>query len=615
MDIKILDSHLREYLDTDAKPNEIAKYLSLCGPTFDRTKKNGKDWIYDIEVTTNRVDAACVVGIAKEATAILPQFGFKARIKKPAIIKYNFPKNSLPLKIVNEPKLERRLTGVVLENIANWQSPKWMIERLETAGIRSINAVVDITNYVMITLGHPCHAFDYDKIEGALIRVRESKKGEKITTLDGKSYILPGGDIVFEDGANNIIDLPGIMGLKNSVVSKETKRVLFFFDNNNPVKIRKTAMSLGIRTLAATLNEKSVDPELIPVAMSMGLKLFKDICKANVASKIYDIYPNPYKEKLVSTKIDFIEQILGVKIEKRKINSILKSLNFKPKWGKNILKVSVPSYRANDINIEEDLVEEIARIYGYHNLPSKLMRGELPQPLTDTPFKFEENIRKSLKMLGGIETLTYSLVPENWVSGKHLKLVNPLGADTQSLRISLKQSLLDALRQNSGIKNPYHLFEIANVYIPQKNNLPKERMMLSGVFANYEFRKAKGVLEALFESLNIDHEINLELINNALYYEFEIESLRQSLKTKKYNPISRYPSHYEDLTINIPEGKYVREVIQSIKHVSGLVRSVELIDIFERNFTFRIEYHSSKKTLSDKEVDKERKKIMNILKN
>lgn len=615
MDIKILDSHLREYLDTDAKPNEIAKYLSLCGPTFDRTKKIGKDWIYEIEVTTNRVDAACVMGIAKEATAILPQFGFKARIKKPAITKYVFPKNSLPLKIINEPKLERRLTGVVLENIDNWQSPKWMTERLETAGIRSINAVVDITNYVMITLGHPCHAFDYDKIEGALVRVRESKKGERITTLDGKSYTLPGGDIVFEDGAHNIIDLPGIMGLKNSVVSKETKKVLFFFDNNNPVKIRKTTMSTGIRTLAATLNEKSVDPELIPVAMSMGIKLFKDICKTNVASKIYDIYPNPYKEKLISTSIGFIEKILGVKLEKRKINSILKSLNFKPKWEKDILKVSVPSYRANDINIEEDLVEEIARIYGYHNLPGKLMDGELPQPLTDTPFKFEESIRLSLKMLGGIETLTYSLIPENWVNGKHLKLKNPLGVDTQSLRISLKQSLLDALRQNSGIKNPYHLFEIANVYIPQKNNLPKEQMMLSGVFANYEFRKAKGVLEALFESLNIDHEINLELINNALYYEFEIESLRQSLKTKKYNPISKYPSHFEDLTINVPDGKYVGEVIQSIKHASSLVRSVELIDIFERNFTFRIEYHSSKKTLSDKEVDKERKKIKKIINN
>jgi len=610
MDIRILDSHLREYLDTKASPQEIARYVSLCGPTFDRTRKLEGDYLYEIEVTTNRVDAASVVGIAREAAAILPQFGIKAKFKRPGDKKIDEPKGkNLPLKITADLKLERRLTGVVFENFENFNTPKWMKSRLEASGVRSLNAVIDITNYVMITTGHPCHAFDYDKIKGSTISVRESKKGETITTLDGKKYKLLGGDIIFEDKDKRIIDLPGIMGLENSVVSKNTKRVLLFFDNNDPVRIRRTSMGLAIRTMAATMNEKNVDPELINISLSLGAKLFTTICKASIASKVYDFYPKPYKTKRVSTSNKFITKIMGVKIEKGKINSLLTALEFNPKWDGDKLSVSIPSFRAEDINIEEDIVEEVARIYGYHNLPSELMLGKLPEPVFNTPFEFEENLRQTLKALGGAEVLTYSLVSKGLEPGTALRLKNPLGIDTEYLRTSLKPSLLEAVKTNIGLKSPYHLFEIANIYLPKKADLPEERMMLAGILTNYDFRKAKGVVEELLSSLNISLPVKIEKVGSNYYYEFEVEKLEKHVRPKTFTPIPKYPPQIEDITVTIPEGKRVGEVVQFIKQTSNLIQSIELVDVYERNFTFRISYQHPEKTLSDKEVEKIRAKI------
>ncbi len=613
MDIKILDSHLREYLDTKATPVEIAKYMSLCGPTFDRTKKFGKDYLYEIEVTSNRVDAASILGIAREAAAILPQFGIKARLRKIPNSKSQVPKKSLPLKLVSNPKLENRLTGLIFENVKNWESPEWLKERLEASGMRSLNAVVDITNYIMLTIGHPCHVFDYDKIKAHTITVRESRPGEKITSFDNKTYKLPGGDIVFENIDGRIIDLPGIIGTKNSAVSTDTKKVLLFFDNNNSNKIRRTSMSLGIRTVAATLNEKHVDPELIPQAMNLGINLFQSVCNASLASKIYDIYPKPYREKTVSIDKQFIERILGINMDKNKITNLLKSLGFSLKWTRDNLEVKVPSFRAHDINIPEDIVEEIARIYGYHNLPSQLMAGEIPKQVTNTPFKFEESIRQTLKGFGGVEVLTYSLVSLDLAGKDALKLQNPLGADTEYLRTSLKTSLFNALTENAGHDKPYHIFEIANVYSSQKNDLPKETMMLAGICVYYDYRVGKGMLEALFESLNIHYNISLEPEKSVFYYEFEVEKLRASVKPKRYLPLPKYPPQIEDITIEIPEGKYVKDIIQSAKQASKLVSSIELIDIYERKFTFRITYLHPEKNLSDKEVEKERSKITNSL--
>lgn len=640
MNLQITDSWLREYLATKAKPKDIAKYVSLCGPTFDRTTKAGKDWIYDIEVTSNRVDAMSVYGIAREIAAILPQFGVAARLERLNLAKPKTPRKSLPFKVVSNKNLVYRTIGVVVEDIKRWKSPEWMKQRLEAAGIRSLNSVVDITNYVMVEIGHPMHAFDYDKIPEATLIIRESKKGEKIVSLDNKKYSLPGGDIVFQSAKGEIIDLPGIIGTKNSVVSRNTKRVLFFVDNNDSSRIRKSSMILGIRTMAATINEKGVDRELGMQAIIRAVDLAQQVCGAKIASKIYDNYVSKTKPKSVVVNHDFIKSKLGIDIAKSQIGKILIGLGFETKWSGNILTTKVPSFRLNDVSIAEDIVEEIARIYGYHNLPSRIMEGEIPDSDYDSPFAFENKIRDLLVAAGGNEVYTYSLVPRHWVKDPYLKLKNPLGADTEYLRTSMEPSLVDAARQNKGEDDPYHLFEIANIYVAKSNALPEERMMLAGVMVGYSYRRAKGVVEMMLTRLGIEYKLLIEerigflpggrvvvksedgrigeygvLEGDNFYYEFDTGMLRQvGESVRTFIPIPKYPAQIEDITFKLPKQTRVGDVQHEVLQVKQIGK-VELRDIYKDSHTFRIWYQDVKKTLTDKEVVEIRKKVIGVVQN
>jgi phenylalanyl-tRNA synthetase beta chain len=318
LNIQILHSWLLEYLETDAPALAIGEKLALCGPSVEKVEKYGEDWLYDIEVTTNRVDMMSVYGIAREAAAILPQFGFKASLKKISLNQQSLLKvdssKTLPLTIKTEKELTNRVMAVVMDNVSVGESPEWIKTRLEASGIRSLNSIIDITNYVMTEIGHPTHVFDYDRIESHLLEFRMSRKGERITTLDDKTYTLPGGDSVIDDSTGRIIDLPGIMGTKNSVVTSKTKRIIFFIDNNNPLLMRATSMKLGIRTVAVTLNEKQVDPELAETAMLRGIELYRKICKAEVASKLYDIYPKKPSIQLIKVSNKFISDRLGIEV-------------------------------------------------------------------------------------------------------------------------------------------------------------------------------------------------------------------------------------------------------------------------------------------------------------
>lgn len=632
MDIKVLNSWLREYLDTNASNKELAKYLSLSGPTIDRTKPFGKDTFYEIEVTTNRVDAMSIYGIAREAAAILPFYGFRAKLKELPKYKKTLPQNGPELILKSNSKLTKRLMGVVIEDIKNWESPDWMVQRLESADIRSKNLVVDITNYVMLEVGHPCHVFDYDRLvsykkqkTNHKIVVRESKVGEEITAFDGKKYTLSGGDIVFDDGEGNIIDLPGIIGTKNSVVGEDTKRVLFFFDTCSASHIRKTSMELAIRTNAAVLNEKGVDPELAEVALKRGLILFEELAKARIASPIYDIYHKPYKTKNLKLKTENINNILGINIDIEDIKKILESLGFSLEISGENLEISVPSYRASDIDIPEDIVEEIARVYGYGNIKGELMIGIIPAEIYKTnKFTWEKIIRDNLIKLGGNEVLTFSLVSKEMAGENAIKVSNPLGTDTEYLRTTLKNSLLEAAKVNIGNFEKYHIFELSNVFQEIKNDLPEEKMTLGGLFIGFEYFEAKGIIESFLKSLNINYQvavvkrnkisfsnlITLEILKDKqYYYEANVEALIKSAKmqaTFKKSP--NFPAQIEDITISITD-KQVGEVFETIKNNKNVTK-VELVDIYGTNYTFRVHFQDESKTLTDKEVEEIREKLL-----
>src|SRR3990167_4914948 len=353
MNIRILDSWLREYLKTSASPQKIAECMSLASVSIEKLESSGGDWIYDIEVTTNRPDLMSVVGLAREGAAVLPQFGIEAKFnapkfEKPNVDKKLVPTNSIParsrtettvgkIEITNDSKLVNRICAVALE-INLGKSPQKVSRRIESSDIRSLNNAVDVTNYVMREIGHPVHVFDYDKL---------AKTGR-------------------------IIDLLGVMGTLNSAVDDNTKRVLLFVDNNNPVRIRKTSMSLAIRSEAATLNEKGADPEIAYGAVLRGVELLEEIADGKMISEVLDIYPNKPKSISVTISEQKINAIVGTDIPLKTSKKILEDLGFQTNIIDSNIKAKVPSWRLNDVQIEEDLIEEIVRIYGYQKLPSRI---------------------------------------------------------------------------------------------------------------------------------------------------------------------------------------------------------------------------------------------------
>ena len=642
MDLKIADNWLREFVKTNATSKEIAKFLSLCGPSIEKITKSEYGDVYSIEVTTNRMDSASVYGIAREASVILPRFKKQAKL---ASLKtngnYKFTKSVKYLKAEVNPKLCARFTAVLIKNVKIAESPALIKDRLAASGIRPINNIVDISNYIMLEMGQPVHTFDYDKIEGSVMILRESKEGEKVTTLDEKTYTLLGGDIVIEGGNGKLIDLCGIMGGLNSAVDGNTKNVLLFVQNYNPSYIRKTSMKLAKRSEAAMLFEKGIDSEQVKIGILRGIDLFVKLTGGIPEKEILDIYPAPYKEKIVKVSLEEIIKRLGIEIEKKDISSILTSLGFGPSWNGKVLTVKVPSFRSRDIEIAEDIVEEIARIYGYHNLPSVIMSGVIPAKPKDLSFEFEDKVKNILKGYGACEVYTLSLVSREKTQENSLSLKNPLGPEYGYLRTSLLNSITDAAKENTREKDSFHIFEIANVYIPKASDLPDERMTLAGIFANTNYREAKGIIESLLNELNVDYEFVQEELKDFIpsqrvaikiggkeigqfgnlekesftYYEFDMELLKKASKNvKKYMPIPQNPPQIEDITLSFSEKTKIGEVIKSIKGVDKLIDNVELRDIFNENYTFRIGYQDPNKTLTDEEVKKIRENIIEELK-
>lgn len=643
MDIKILDSWLKDYLYTKATPEQIAKYLSLCGPSVERIEKIGNDFVYDIEITTNRIDSVGIYGIAREAAAILPRFNIPAKLKKIKLESkdFTFTKKVNYLEASIDKNLCSRFTAVLIKDVRIGSSPEVVRKRLELVGLRSLNNIVDISNYIALELGQPVHTFDYDKIAGHKMTLRESKKGEIIETLDGKSFILPGGDIVIEDGQGRIIDLAGIMGGNISKVDDKTKNVLLFVQTYNPTKIRKTSMALAQRTMAATIFEKGTDEELVSPAILKGIELFKSLTKGSVSKNILNIYPKPYKVETIEVSLNFINQRLGVNISKKEITQYLSSLEFGCTWSGDKLNVEVSSFRSRDIKYPEDILEEIARIYGYHNLPSQIMTGPIPERPADPKFRLESNVKNIISGFGGTEVYTLSLVPKNYTVEKHLKLKNPLGPETEFLRTSLMPSLMAAAKENNGIVNKFHIFEISNIYLPRVQDLPEERSILAGIFSGYSYRKAKGIVEGILERLGITPtfeakeakgfgankcafiycgkkeigKIGVIEGSELIYYEFEMQKIIEfASKIHPFTPISKYPSQVEDLTIHLPEHTKIGDVINTMTETSSNVEEVTYVGNFKDNHTFHIKYHNSQKTLTNKDVENIRTEIISSLK-
>ncbi len=636
MDILVPDIWLKDYIKTTATQANIAKYMSLAGPSFEKIEGVGKEAVYHIEITTNRVDTASIYGIAREALAILPRFGFKTTFKEiDTTDKIKFSSKVKYIDITLEKNLASRFTVILIEGVTLKSSPVAIQERLKLVGERPINNIVDISNYIMHDLGSPIHTFDYDKVTGAKMRVRESRNGEIVQTLDGQEYKLPGGDIVIEDGAGKIIDLAGIMGAANSKIDENTKNILLLVPIYNPTILRKTSMLLAKRTYAVNLFEKGLDPEIVNISLSKAVDLFVKITGGKPASVALDIYQDIYREKTLKVSHGLIIQKLGITISKMDIEKYLRLLGFKVKWTGSVCEIKVPSARSRDIEIPEDIVEEIARIYGYHNFPSILMEGQIPELPQDSPFEFERKIKEAAQLVGGLEIYTLSLVSKEMLLGPAIKVRNPLGTDTEYLRNSLMPSLVSAAHGNNGLRDKFHLFEVANVYLPQKGNLPDQIITFAGIFQGYSYRSAKGSFERILEILNIQYDQKpaknnlfkegqfLEilhndekvgmfgvLINGFIYYELNTQILKNAVFPKRYSSLPKFPAQIEDLTFNFPGVVYMQDVIKKVEKLDKTIKKVKYIGNYKNAYTIRVWFQSNEKTLRDQEVAKIRNKII-----
>jgi len=665
MNILIPHHWLLDHLDTKATPQQIQKYLSLCGPSVERIHKVGSESVYDIEVTTNRVDMMSVRGIAREAATILPEFKIPAKLKPLVIPRVSPPPKSaqLPLPQVFDPDhLSRRITCIILQDVNRVKTPKWMAERLTQVGINVHEPIIDITNYVMHELGYTFHAFDYDQIIklGGQIHVTLAKKGEKFTIIDGEKFTCVGGEIVFKNQKGQIIDLPAIKGTANTSVNDQTKNVLLWTENLDPKKVRFASMTHAIRTGAAVLAEKNLDPYQAYDYLERGVDLYQQLTHAKVASPIFDLFSQkPQIQTTVLTQ-DKLDTYLGISVPSKRVERILTNLGCTVETTKTTsphnqlavtsYQITPPSFRAHDLEIPQDYIEEVARIYGYHNLPSVIM----PTPIPDTPphedFSKEHHLKELLSGFGLQEVYTYSMISAALAlqSGhpldQHLTIKNPLSDDWVYLRRTLIPSHLQVISQNKN-HSQIAIFELANTYIPQKGKLPEEKIHLT-ITTSKDYRFLKGILDALSQKLfisnitikpvtnqtpqpflknktgkiylgkqSLGHIGQVTSANPQIYaLEIPLYSLLDNSSTHpKYIPVLTTSPIIEDLTFTLPAKTYIAPIIDAIQSAHQLISQVKLKTIYHQNYTFTITYQHQDKQLSVEDIAPIRKSVVKKL--
>lgn len=484
-----------------------------------------KDVIFEIGLTPNRADCLSVVGIAREIAAKLGK-----RIHYPPLDLHESaePATDFASVVIEDPELCPRYAARYIAGCTIAPSPAWLVERLKAVGMRSINNVVDVTNYVLMELGHPLHAFDHDRLAGGRIVVRKAADGEKFTTLDDQERLLAADDLTICDG-QRAVALAGIMGGQNSEIAPNTTNILLESAYFNPSAIRRTSKRLGIHSESSHRFERGADIDAVPKALDRAASLIAQLAGGRIARGSIDIYPTPVSPRTIQLREERVEQILGVAVSSGQISSILTGLDCSVEAaGTGILRVTVPTYRV-DLEREIDLVEEVARMVGYDNIPVTMPMARV---FSDRPLphqRLERSIRDLMVSLGFNEVINFSfssvaaneqmLIPGDDHRFRQVKLLNPLVEEHAAMRTSLLPGLLETSARNMSYKLfNQRIFELRRVYLvkPDRES-PEEPLLLGGLMSglrasegwnqdksSLDFYDAKGVVESLFESLRLD---------------------------------------------------------------------------------------------------------------
>lgn len=481
------------------------------------------DIVFDISTWANRADLLGVLGFGRETAAITGKVmrqpesshGESARKASDAI-----------MVTIEDPDLCRRFTASLIENVTIGPSPSWMQERLQKSGMRPINNVVDITNYVMLETGQPLHSFDYDLVRGKQIVARRAKQGEKLVTLDGVEREFDSEMLMICDGEGPV-GIAGIMGGGNSEVSDRTKTVLLEIANFKPGNIRRTSTQLKLRTEASLRFEKGLGMEMPEYAQHRALHLFEQLTGGSVASGLVDVYPGKAERRTVVVTASRIEQVLGISVPRAEVERILGDLGFECEFLEpETYSVRPPDWRP-DVQIADDVVEDIGRIYGYDKLPTTKLRGVLPEPEAAPTRDLRERLRDLAASMGFQETINYTLsdlarlrrmVPESdHIRSEPLGVVNPVAAQHTYLRTTLRSGLLETYASNRrNVDGALRLFEVGFEYLPVEADLPHERTVLCATLGGtretrwaggggevLDFYDAKGAVEGILDGVGM----------------------------------------------------------------------------------------------------------------
>ncbi len=616
------------------------------------------DVTFDVEVTSNRPDAFCLVGMAREASAIL-EAPFLAKPAK--LPKMKAGAKSLPLEVkIESKKLCPRYQAIVMTNAAVGPSPAWMKERLLSSGVRPINNLVDITNYVRLELGQPMHVFDYEKLEGKKIVVREAEAGEKLDALDGNAYELKAGQLVIAD-AERPVAVAGVMGGQTTGVTETTKTFVFESATFDAVSVRRTARALGLHSDSSQLYEKGLSTESTAPALDRAAELAGQLAGATVASKVIDVRAAAYRPLAFPFRPERAAELVGIEIPVGEMRRILVALGFEVTGSGAKWNVTVPFWRDHDIEGERDLVEEVARVHGYGNLPSVLPSGPLPLAAPDPIFAWEDRAKRLLRDWGFTEVMTYSFISKELADKsacptQHmLRVSNPLSEEFEYLRDRLIGSLLNVVAKNQEEAVEGRAFELANIYLPRENDLPQElpRLIAASWSRNADGRDVsalKGAFEALFDAFGIrgvriergggnglwhpGRSASLMLGGEMLggFGECHPELLKRfgierrvavasldfrmlasfASQAKFYVPIPEFPRVKRDVAFVVERHLEHAAVAQKLAGFDPLLERAELFDVFEggnlgagkKSMAYHLEFGADDRTLKAEEVDR-----------
>ncbi len=653
---------LKDCLDLKLPIEKLAEVLNLYAFETE-VSSNNKD-ILEIKIPANRIDAYSHLGIAREISNIL-----NLKLKEPKIF---YPKSQEKIKDylqveTLQKKLVRRYSAALAFNIKVGESPKWLKDRLISCGLRPINNIVDLTNYVMLEIGQPLHAFDFDKLADfknkKTIIVRLSKKGEKITTLENINYILTGQELLISDFKKPLA-LAGIKGGIGPEIDKNTKNIVIEAANFEPLNIRQTSKALNLKTDASLRFENNLDPNLTTIALNRFLTLLSEINQSQIkiCKDFIDVYNFKEKPKIILVSPLKISKIAGFDFKKADFEKYLKTVANKISVKDNNYLVEIKSFR-RDLETVEDLSEELIRLKGLNNVTSSVPLTFIKYPEIPKIVEFKLKISEIFaRDFGFDEIVNYSFIKEQdltrWNLNKNnlIKLTTPASFGYSYLRPNLLIKILENISLNLKNFNEFKIFETGKVF-EKTNELPVETLYLAGAIVGRDkennFLKLKGYLEKLFEILNIQDLIFKKgvdkrfeetlkiLVNNkelgvlgnisssylkiydlktkAAYFELNLEKLVKSYGSLKlFTPLLKFPKVKRDLSLWASNNLTFLQIKEIIKNSSRLLKDIKLFDRItidnRKSYAFHLEFFDEDRTLTEEEVEKEMAKIITSLK-